>query len=263
MTTDYAIDMGSDPEKILLLGDTHHDAGFVKKVIDHAAHKQVDTIIQVGDMGWWPQRGDCDDYFDQVDLMCRKAGINLFWVDGNHEDHDSLVPGFKYGQRIQHLPRGFRWQWWGKTWMSVGGGASVDSQRRTPGFDWFPQETLTWDEYEYCLRPGKVDIIVSHDCPDQVIMPGLDSKARMYPEQAIRESERHRTLIGQICDTTRPDFLWHGHYHLEHRSLRTGKNGWKTAVTGLHNNEVHLSHSVQIITRADVGAQEVDHAVSG
>jgi UDP-2,3-diacylglucosamine pyrophosphatase LpxH len=235
----------------MVVGDLHHDADFVIEAIKCGREIGVDAYLQVGDMGFWPNRTDCADFFDEVNAALQ-FGETWYWLDGNHDNHDMLTPGMRVGA-IQHLPRGHRWSWWGKTWMAVGGGATLNRRAYTPGWDWFPKETLSLAEAEHCARPGGVDIIVSHDCPDYV--PSLQQLLRpeKFPADEIAESERHRTVIGSIVDAVRPSRLIHGHYHKAHRGYRHGPDGLTTGIIGLDGNESRsLTASTLVLTAADM-----------
>jgi hypothetical protein len=237
------IDMGYDPGRVVVVGDIHHCGHWATVILDRAAATGIDTIVQVGDLGFWPHRGGTflQDLADTVEEL----GLRFYWIEGNHEDLDALEPGEKTCGQLQHLPRGFRWQWWGKTWMAVGGGVSVDKHHRTPGWDWFPQETLSLAEAQDCARPGGVDIVLSHDCPDRVDIPGLAEHAGWYPDDAIAESEDHRAVLGQICDAVSPSLLVHGHYHIAHETRRDDS---PTLVRGLDRDGTHWESSTMVLT---------------
>lgn len=225
------IDMGPDPTKLMLLGDTHHDVNFVSQAIEHAEKHGADTIVQVGDLGFWPNR--YPQYLDDIDAALSGTGIRFFWLDGNHDHHGLLDPGMRHGA-VQHLPRGHRWTWWDKTFMAIGGGATLNRRAYTPGWDWFSQETLTTEQANYCARPGEVDIIVSHDCPDGVESLQRKLRPHAFPADEIAESERHRALLGEIIDALpeQPRLLVHGHYHRFHDGRRNDMR-----VIGLAGNE--------------------------
>lgn len=231
-----------EPQKLLLVGDTHADTKWVTKIIRHAKSIGVDTIFQLGDFGFWPTH--YVRYLDTVQRVLNDSDITMYWLDGNHEDHGLLKPGLALG-RLQHVPRGHRWQWWGKTWMAVGGGVSVDRKMRTAGRDWFPEETLTREQLERCLAPGAVNVILSHDCPDGVDIPGLTPDR--FPEEDIRASEGHRELIGEICNTTIPSKLFHGHYHVNYTAHRG-----VTTIYGLDCNGSSMSRGTITMVKSDL-----------
>lgn len=241
------IDMGPSPDKLMLIGDTHHDIRFMLNVIDYAHEQGVDTLLQVGDFGWWPSRFGDEMFVSEIEPVMDRLGQRLFWVDGNHEDHGSITPGMTMGV-VQHLPRGFRWRWWDKTWMAVGGGVSVDQHWRIQGLDWFPEEALSSAEIAYCTRPGDVDIIVSHDAPDGVAELDRLLRPGLFPADQIAQSDGHRRVLGHIVDTVSASTVVHGHYHKAYR----GRRG-HVGVIGLANNEYSIEAATLILTRDDVG----------
>lgn len=236
------IDTGPDPTRLMLLGDTHHDLDFIVRAIEYAAKHEADTIVQLGDFGYWPNR--YPEYLDEVNDELHGTGIRLLWIDGNHDHHDLLEPGMRYGQ-IQHLPRGHRWSWWGSTFMAIGGGATLNRRAYTPGWDWFPQETLTSEQANHCARDGEVNVILSHDCPNWV--PSLERQLRpdAFPADEVAESERHRKLIGRICDIAQPKLIAHGHYHRRHEGYREDTDMY---VIGLCGNEELIERSTVFLT---------------
>lgn len=276
---DYDIDMGPDPDLLMIAGDWHGNTRWAQAAIEAAYVKGADAILQVGDFGYWPgEQSLGDGYLTKLNEQLEHYDLNLFWLDGNHENHELLNPGFKSG-RIQHLPRGFRWQWWGKTWMSVGGGVSVDKEWRTEGVSWFPEETLTPEQFEYSTREGKVDIIVSHDTVDNYRIPGVHAAGKQgddptrdecdecgltsgahkmscnqqsfFPADAIADSEAHRNLLGQIVDATRPDYLFHGHYHSRYNKVVDRPYGPLTIV-GMAEDASQMGLNTLVLSSVDL-----------
>lgn len=243
--TDHDIDMGPDPQTLMLIGDTHHDTDFTLAAIETGRAQGVDTFLQVGDFGYWPNR--YPDFPDEVSDAL--DGERFFFLDGNHDHHDALVPGMRYGN-LQHLPRGFRWQWWDRTWMSLGGGVTLRQDGYTPGWDWFVSETLSADEAAYAMRPGAVDIIISHDAPDGV--PELDRHLRpeRYPAADVALSNAHRALVGEIVDATGATTVVHGHYHRGYSAQRSGAR--QAQVLGLGGNETSVKEATLLLRSEDV-----------
>jgi hypothetical protein len=264
-----------EPSRLMLAGDWHGGRHQAERAIEAAAKDGVDAIIHLGDFGYWPaweehtssQTGPCA-FSARVRGWAEEAGIPLYWLDGNHENHDALHPG-QGNQWLRHLPRGHRWQWWGKTWMAIGGGVSVDKKFRTQGDDWFPEETLTPEQWEHCMREGDVSIVVSHDCPSGVLIPGVHAlqkqgktpegdilPAPWFPIEQLHESEAHRGLLGDIADEKDPAYWFHGHYHTRYNGTRKNpkwvQGGPVTSVHGLDEGGAGLQPNVVIITEKDL-----------
>jgi predicted phosphodiesterase len=247
-------DMDPDPTRLMLAGDWHGNLMWVERVIRYAASRDVDTILQLGDFGYWVDDPRTAIYLSTIDAMLADAGIRLFWIDGNHEDHTRVAEWADTARypRVRYLGRGFRWNWWGKTWMSVGGAMSVDKRYRAEGLSWWPQEELTDANVEYAQRDGAVDVIVSHDCPRGVDIPGVgpDTKGGVrgdWPPDILAEAQHHRDKLTTICRATTPDWLFHGHYHIPYAS-----NLDATSVIGLGDDRALMDDHTLMLHRKDL-----------
>ena len=230
---------GSEPDRVIVAGDWHGNTNRAGGVISSAGTREIPVVIQLGDFGFWVPGSNTDAYLDTVEKVCSRFGVTLLWVDGNHEDHLTLntLPLNDFGVRpirehIFHLPRGFRWIWHGRTWMALGGAHSVDKHLRSPGRSWWPEEYLSDADLQRAISGGPVDMIVAHDCPDRVDIPGL-APAGFFPAAQIADSEAHRYLVGTVVDATTPGVLFHGHYHRRYNAVRSLPGGGQTAIIGL------------------------------
>lgn len=260
MDTDFEFDM-PEPTRLMIAGDWHGARHWATQVLERAKRDKCDAVLQLGDFGYWPQweestmsqTGVCA-YSQALRKRAAELEIPLYWVDGNHENHDALYPG-QGDKWLRHLPRGHRWTWWDKTWMAAGGGVSVDQDRRTMGFDWFKAEEMNAPQMEYCLREGDVDVVVAHDCPDGVEIPGVHGQAKtkdphgFFPPELIRLSENHRKLVSMIVEDKHPSYWFHGHYHVRYNA--THPDGTKIVGLGM-NRTGHLDENVVILTRGDL-----------
>lgn len=227
------------PERVLLAGDWHGNLAWAQGVIEHAGTRGIPVIVHLGDFGFWVPGYLTDQFLTGVEQACADAGVTLLWVDGNHEDHGSLnrIPldpdtGVRViSEHVIHLPRGFRWTWFGKTWMALGGAHSVDRQDRIPGRSWWPEEHLSDDEVRRAIAGGPVDVIVAHDAPDRVSVPGLIPGR--FPLREVAIGDRHREKVGEVVDATRPAVLFHGHYHVRYEARRSLPEQGSTAIIGL------------------------------
>ncbi len=243
-----------EPERPLLAGDWHGNAGYATRVIRHAAEEGCDTIVQLGDFGVWPGGGA---YLRDIDRTLSECGVSLAFVPGNHEWWPELpLKGRGYhpatigDTNIVMLPIGYRWEWWGQTWMALGGAASVDRLRRTPGESWWPEELLTDEDVEYASRPGDVDVIVSHDCPYGVDIPKIgigEPSGNEWPIATLLESRDHRKKVRRAVDAVKPSMLIHGHFHLSYWSGLDLTDGSRVTVRGLDCDGSPLrSHTMMI-----------------
>lgn len=267
-----------EPTKLLIAGDWHGNAGWARSVIDYAAQHECDTIVQCGDFGFWCDTPETTRFLSSLQADLEHHGITLYWIDGNHEDHDRLqrmtlglnFPTHTAGyDRILYLPRGYRWQWWGKTWMSVGGAVSVDRLDRTEGKSWWPAETLTDEQIAHCCRPGGVDVIVAHDCPIGIDIPGIGRSfdpardpTRGWRVSALIEADTHRAKLRRIWDATGATRLYHGHYHIGYE-IPTRKAEWNQPplngqrittgrIVGLDCDGSQARDHIRILTAEDI-----------
>lgn len=103
----------------------------------------------------------------------------------------------------------------------MGGATSVDKPYRTEGLDWFPQEELTQGDYYRASEIGPVDVLITHDYPSGVDIPGVDKplpNGELPDNSWIRtdilvQAQNHRNKLRAIVDLLEPVLLVHGHYH--------------------------------------------------
>lgn len=206
-----------DPKRILVCGDWHGDHFAAQAAARQARRVACEVILQCGDFGFWPQR--YPEYVTQVNNAMRKGGapLNLVWIDGNHEDFDSLygtewprtAKGFwKLADYVHYAPRGLRWTWQGTRFMALGGGYSIDKSMRTPHVSWWPQETITQKQVYDILNDGQgdVDVMFTHDMPEGT--EGIPLYFKNSPEDA-----NNRMAVRSVVEHVKPKHLYHGHYH--------------------------------------------------
>lgn len=222
---------------VLLLGDTHGNLPWVKVAIEAAKQLDCDAILQLGDFGFWAHREQGRQFLNGVIDALDTAGIDLYWIDGNHENHDLLSEqvhqrGFwRAGSRLYHAARGSRWEWGGQTFLACGGAYSIDKEYRTEGESWWAGETITQDDADLCTDEGLCDVLVTHDAPaeasDAIPEDGTwDRKKDAWPE-----SRANREVVSYIASKTLPKLLVHGHYHRRY-SQHVEADGWFTDVEG-------------------------------
>lgn len=166
-------------------------------------------------------------------------------------DHLYEIPieddGFRRPRwNIWHAPRGHVWDIEGKTILAMGGAPSIDgpggpgwwkmnfgqgrgpldidaynmmdNPQVEPGFDlgnWWPQEMIT--EQDVLATVAKldtvdnVDIMISHDCPYGVNIPGID--------EGWAIGVHHRKLLRRVFDAASPTLFLGGHYHKRHSDV--------------------------------------------
>lgn len=251
----------NEPKKVMVAGDWHGNPYWAEQTIKYAKRNGADAIVHVGDYGFWTPSDRTYAYLLGSNQLLEELEMFLFWARGNHEWQPGLeeanAPGatkpvvFGEFDRILFLPDGFRWNWWGMTWMALGGAHSVDRTWRTEGRDWWPNEVLNAEQVEYASRPGGVDVIVAHDAPRGHVIPGIGSGSQFPPEDLLA-AETHRGLIRDVVDATRPSLFFHGHYHVNYRA-KLEREGGTTEIFGLDRDNSTVTRNTVFLSREDLG----------
>lgn len=252
-------EMLTDVSMIAIAGDWHGNIAWARRMIERCATHDVRVILHLGDFGFWPGQGG-RRYLDSLEACLAERDQLLAFVDGNHEDHLSLNswPITADGVReirphIVHLPRGYRWTWHGRVWMSLGGAHSIDRKWRTPYVDWWPEEIISAGDVLRATGDGPIDVMICHDAPEGV--PTLTKLFADNPagvdeiEQAL--SAANRELISQVVETTQPSHLWHGHYHLRLEDEVVAADGQVTQVHGLDCDGTTIDRNLVIVDLTD------------
>jgi hypothetical protein len=185
--------------KIMITGDIHNEFGRLNNILNK---KKPDLIICCGDFGYWPRDGA---ELSNIRLQgCEK----LLWCDGNHEnfwelakrESDEMEPGIIY------MPRGSTYTLPdGRVIMFMGGARSIDKHMRKVGIDWFPEETIRYEDMMN-LPDIKVDIFITHTCPAELV-PEL---AKFYSGKDLESSN---FALSQLWEIYEPDLWYFGHWH--------------------------------------------------
>lgn len=242
------------PERIALAGDWHGDLNYAQRAVGHAEERGADVLLHLGDTGYdWRER-----FIRELDRTLGEVGLPMLFVEGNHDDHVWLAsqPLRDNGLRqltewIWHIPRGFCWEWSDRRFMGLGGAHSVDRPYRIKkGHLWQWQERITLEEAAYARGQGLVDVLLSHDCPDGVDIPGLEPGEFDWIE--IQQAQEHRELLRTVVDAVQPGTIWHGHYHQRYYRLTKFGYGRRVNVYGLAANSGPLDDNVQVINLSDI-----------
>ncbi len=206
----------------IITGDTHGTLDIQKLIVFFDEHENEytadDYLIICGDVGVC---GFNPDDEKETRRILRDLPVTVLFVDGNHEHHQRLndypVDEWMGGKvhviesGIIHLMRGQVYDIKGMTFFTFGGAASIDRNVRIEGFDWFPEEIPTHEEYEEGLDnlekcDYKVDYIISHTAPREV------AAALGYGEDSTDEIALRRYLQ-QIADEAEYEKWFFGHFH--------------------------------------------------
>ncbi|GAA0550128.1 hypothetical protein GCM10010172_35280 [Paractinoplanes ferrugineus] len=242
------------PQTIAFAGDWHENGRWAAKAISHAVNLGADVIVHLGDFGYSFSRR----FLADVSAAALFQGLPILFVDGNHENFDRLCrfPIGPFGLRevadnVWHLPRGFRWEWDGVRFLALGGAHSVDRPFRVPRVSWWKEEAITDGQANEAIAGGPADVLVAHDCPAGVPIPGIDNRATPppFPPLEIMRSEEHRQVLRRVVDGVRPSWVWHGHYHVAYDMVADLGYG-EVRATGLNCDESHLGQNIAVVTLA-------------
>ena len=210
--------------KIIITGDIHGEFSIINRLINR---KQPDVLIICGDFGFWPDASMYqstygyyysarEDNFDILEI--KNQNSKIYWVPGNHEHWDNLEK--EYGRRglkpipmkgnenIFYCPIGSTETFNGDNFLFAGGADSVDKQHRTIGVDWFPQETLNHEDWEYIIerhKNTKIDTIISHTCP---------SSFEMRDTFNMKHADFSRKVLEELLQEFKPMQWYFGHWHV-------------------------------------------------
>ncbi|BDD84457.1 hypothetical protein TPB0596_42200 [Tsukamurella pulmonis] len=237
------------PDLVAISGDWHGNTAWAVHVVHQAAKRGVDVIVQVGDFGLWPGKWGIE-YLDELNRALDDAGVELMWVDGNHDDHDQLAKWpltdgvHQIRPRITHLPRGHRWSWHGKTWLALGGAVSIDRARRIPTRTWWSEEVTTDDDVARCVVGGPAHVMICHDSPEGagVLTEHLREFGFPLRPEIQADCDNNRELVRRVLDAVQPELLAHGHYHWRY-SDQVGS----TRVEGLDADGDLLAQNVLLV----------------
>lgn len=243
--------------RILVVGDLHSDTAAASMAIDHAAAVGADVIVQLGDFGFWPRTEPGRKFLRKTEARLAQVGMELWWLDGNHDDHLALVTRQvgadgrrQVSEHMFHLPRGHRWAWGHTTWMAAGGAVSVDRYGRTEGVSWFRDEVLTDSEVDKIIADGPADVVVSHDAPWGLValerrlsldLPPSERES-WWPDDLLVMSDEHMQRVRRLVDGVRAVRVLHGHHHSRYDDVLQGEHG-SVKVTGLGDNEGAIEHA--------------------
>ena len=231
-----------EPDRVMFAGDWHGNIRAADSAIMAAGATGVPLVFQLGDFGFWAG-SEGKQYLDHISVLAQKHGVNVAWIDGNHENFELLYQlpidpdtGLrKIRDRLYHVPRASRWKWSDVQFTALGGGTSLDRLSRTPGRSWWAEETITYAQAEKVCNAGQTDVLLTHDCPDSVPIPGIDrlSSLRFWPETELRTAWAHRELLDQVVQVVQPTHIFHGHFHVPYMVEVSLCPQGQTSVVGL------------------------------
>jgi Icc-related predicted phosphoesterase len=209
---------------ILICGDVHGDFRALNILINKQRIKGLTQILQCGDFGYWPKFHNTTCVGGWGSSTVKEKRWNLYslknkeipidFCDGNHEDHDALdqykdheiLPNVFHHKRGSYITLED-----GRNVLFMGGADSTDKALRTPGYDWFPQESISQKDF-YNLPDIKIDIVISHTCPLEF--------------DIIRDGDSYepasRKALSFVLEKYKPALWYFGHFHKYREGYNSG-----------------------------------------
>lgn len=210
-------------DKLLIVGDVHGEFDYLEDLIESTP---CFAVIVAGDFGFWkappfaPHPNGQQFIHQYYDFE-----VPVYFVDGNHEDHNSLeqlveIHGknspIDIGSNCWYIPRGCVFQLTNPVTnktisiLGLGGAYSIDKHLRVANVSWFEQEQLRHKDIIDLQPRDDIDIIVSHTCPE-VILKRV-AKTCNIPYNRIIERQTEKLLDG-VFDIIKPKRWVFGHWH--------------------------------------------------
>jgi hypothetical protein len=219
-------------EDIFVLGDVHGDFRSLTNLINR---KHPRIVLQCGDFGYWPSFKVKNHRGVLKDSRPRIGETKLYWCEGNHEDYSCLRAHetSEVYPNVFHMGRGSTLALPdGRTVLFMGGALSVDKAWRTPGYDWFPEETITTSDLDR-LPDVHVDIVISHTCPAEFEILDEGVLARDSCQQAL----------SHVLAKYHPALWYFGHFHRFKKGCTMGCRWTALTMAGCSNWWEHLAAS--------------------
>jgi predicted phosphodiesterase len=205
-----------DPTLIFVAGDTHGNWPWFRTLVELARRHHAQQMLQLGDFGLMPPGPD--RFLDNIERELAEADLELWWIDGNHDDHSRLADANRdpdgivtLRPHIRYIPRGTRWTWAGVRFGAFGGAVSVDRGWRTEWLNWWRAETPTQADADK-LGTEPLDVLLTHEAPASARIV-YDHHIGLIDEQLEAEVHASRVLLDTVVDATEPKLVLHGHHH--------------------------------------------------
>jgi predicted phosphodiesterase len=175
---------------VTLIGDVHGKFRRYHEIIREKDRHPY--TIQLGDLG-----------FTYSSLYNVDPKYHLF-IGGNHDNYEKVdsVPNYlgDYGYTINFN---------GIDFFHYRGAYSIDKQYRTIGIDWWENEQVnieTFMKARELYRDIKPDIILTHDCPQDIALQMLEPHQRVYENITS-------WALQELYNIHQPKLWFFGHWH--------------------------------------------------
>lgn len=219
---------------VLLMGDVHGKFEWAHRAYQQLllTYKQIDLLIQVGDFGFYPRIHPNRGWVSDFDHPC-------MFVDGNHEDHETLrslddpywgMDDLTTDSWIQTMEC-WEYKKRGSIWngiLFIGGASSINKAYLQPGLNWFPEEDISITEMHRTFEnidsygPENIHTVISHDAPAAFGM----EEACTYGD-GVEIIGSNRKFLQEVLDLVSPNYWFFGHYHSDLSGFYQNETYWR------------------------------------
>lgn len=216
--------------RVAIAGDWHLSGYWARRALKtlHDQAPDVRTVLHLGDFNLTSNTPWAFYRRSVVEAMVANGIERLLVTPGNHDDWSQLGPRFEAQPNepyrlpkaplISFLPRGYRFEIGGRSFLSFGGAASPDQGRRIEGKDWWPNEEPTETDAAHALAGGNVDVMLTHEAVDggtrlvdEIV---AQPNRRLFDPAGLDASRRSRALVTNVWTQLQTARLFHGHMHV-------------------------------------------------
>lgn len=83
--------LSPQPSAVVLSGDWDANTGRACEVLRLASSRGIRVVLQLGDFGFAAENGWGEVFLAAVSRRCVQEDVDVFFVDGNHEDFPELL----------------------------------------------------------------------------------------------------------------------------------------------------------------------------
>lgn len=202
--------------KIQIVGDVHAEFDWLNSLI---ARRKPDVLIACGDFGYWPKYNKNGKLTGFMTDKIKADQTKVFWCDGNHEHFEllklntsNIQKPFEINKNVFYCPRGAVLSFDEKKFLFMGGADSIDKNIRIRGYDWFPEEILSYQDY-LNLPDTNIDVVISHTCPDMI-------KDVILSEDPRKNNDPSTSILQMVYEKYLPQKWFFGHWHI-HKIFKT------------------------------------------
>lgn len=145
--------------------------------------------------------------------------LDALWADRRWQHDDGTLRPIEVSEHVRMLPRGFRWELGGRSFVALGSAPSVNRDLLTEGVDWWPSEVLREEHVQATTAGGHAEVMLTHDSPRRPwctppVAHVMGSNPLGWPEDVLAYAEDGIDKVTRAVLGVRPRLLAHGHFHV-------------------------------------------------